>query len=219
LGYLKVSIISKIKLEKIEADLLTKFGILKTKMTVKQSYSGMPGVYFCTFTCYHWLNLFEITSFYNEIYKWFQLLTTKNISINGFVIMPNHLHTLMHCPESNSNINKLIGNGKRFMAYKIIEILKAQNKYSILKLLENGVSLYEKKKGKLHQVFQPSFDCKKIDSIDFGFQKLDYIHNNPVKGKWNLANDCLNYQHSSARFYELGTLDEFSFLSNLSDFL
>lgn len=33
---------------------------------------------------------------------------------------------------------------------------------------------------------------------------LDYIHHNPVSGKWNLANDYLSYKYSSARFYELG---------------
>ena len=36
-------------------------------------------------------------------------------------------------------------------------------------------------------------------------QKLDYIHHNPVKGKWNLVDDFTNYQHSSTGFYELGS--------------
>jgi hypothetical protein len=35
-------------------------------------------------------------------------------------------------------------------------------------------------------------------------QKLDYIHHNPVKGKWLLVDDFLKYPHSSASFYELG---------------
>ncbi len=35
-------------------------------------------------------------------------------------------------------------------------------------------------------------------------QKLEYIHNNPVQGKWMLANDPLDYLYSSARFYENG---------------
>jgi hypothetical protein len=36
------------------------------------------------------------------------------------------------------------------------------------------------------------------------WQKLDYIHRNPVSGKWNLAPDFTKYPHSSAGFYELG---------------
>ena len=33
-------------------------------------------------------------------------------------------------------------------------------------------------------------------------QKLDYIHHNPVSGKWNLVEDFVTYRHSSAQFYE-----------------
>ncbi|CAN5249554.1 hypothetical protein BH11BAC6_BH11BAC6_03200 [soil metagenome] len=32
-------------------------------------------------------------------------------------------------------------------------------------------------------------------------QKLSYIHSNPCKGKWNLANSLVDYKHSSAKFY------------------
>ncbi len=32
-------------------------------------------------------------------------------------------------------------------------------------------------------------------------QKLNYMHMNPCKGKWNLANSPADYEHSSARFY------------------
>jgi hypothetical protein len=45
-------------------------------------------------------------------------------------------------------------------------------------------------------------------------KKIDYIHFNPVSGKWNLAKDYLDYYYSSARFYETG-VDEFGFLNNL----
>jgi len=35
-------------------------------------------------------------------------------------------------------------------------------------------------------------------------QKLDYIHFNPVSGKWNLTKTYLKYRYSSAVFYEAG---------------
>ena len=37
---------------------------------------------------------------------------------------------------------------------------------------------------------------------------LDYIHGNPVQGKWSLVNDFVEYPYSSARFYELGEISE-----------
>ncbi len=48
-------------------------------------------------------------------------------------------------------------------------------------------------------------------------QKLEYIHNNPVQGKWMLANDPLGYKYSSARFYENGD-KEFGFLFHYMEY-
>lgn len=62
----------------------------------------------------------------------------------------------------------------------------------------------EKKKGQRHKVFIESFDSKAIYSEKFLFQKIDYIHHNPVKGKWCLVDDYINYEHSSASFYMKG---------------
>ena len=53
-----------------------------------------------------------------------------------------------------------------------------------------------------------------IYSREVAKQKIDYIHFNPVTGKWQLAKDVLNYYFSSARFYEPG-IDEFGFLKNI----
>jgi hypothetical protein len=48
------------------------------------------------------------------------------------------------------------------------------------------------------------------------YQKLDYIHNNPVQGKWMLANSPIEYKYSSAKFYETG-IDDFGFLTHIGD--
>jgi hypothetical protein len=70
--------------------------------------------------------------------------------------------------------------------------------------LHAGITKREKKKGQVHRVFEESFDAKAIFNESFLRQKMDYIHHNPVKGKWNLADDCTSYPHSSAAFYESG---------------
>ena len=119
-------------------------------------------------------------------------------------MMPNHLHLMVFIPEYSKVINDLIGTGKRFMAYKIVEMLKQRKAYKLLKELQLGVPSNEKKKGKKHMVFEPSFDAKACYSDAFIEQKLDYMHHNPVMGKWNLAEDFIDYEHSSAKFYETG---------------
>ncbi|MBK9226107.1 MAG: hypothetical protein IPL67_03360 [Ignavibacteria bacterium] len=44
-------------------------------------------------------------------------------------------------------------------------------------------------------------------------QKLNYMHKNPVSGKWKLVENYLDYIHSSARFYELGEEGVFMFIT------
>jgi len=182
-------------------------------MAIKKSRYDKDVFYFFTFTCFKWQNLFEITNLYDHIYNWFDILKTKGIKITAFIVMPNHLHAIIFYPSEASNsklkinsdksINQLIGTGKRFMAYEIVKRLKTRNEKEILQLLIKGVKEEENLKGKIHQVFQPSFDLKVIVSRKFLVQKIKYIHTNPVLKKWNLVDDYRNYPHSSAGFYEL----------------
>jgi hypothetical protein len=56
----------------------------------------------------------------------------------------------------------------------------------------------------LHEVFEPSFDWKECRSSRFINQKLNYVHDNPCRGKWNLVSSPVDYVHSSAKFYFTG---------------
>jgi hypothetical protein len=103
----------------------------------------------------------------------------------------------------------MIGECKRFMAYDIVQSLKVQKRYDLLKVLEEGVSTRERLKGKIHQVFKISFDARVCLDERMVEQKLDYIHRNPVSGKWNLIEDFALYEHSSAGYYELSLDSEF----------
>src|SRR5687767_3871642 len=157
--------------------------------------------YFITFTCQNWLPLIEMTSCYDGIYKWFDYLKTNGHYINSYVILPNHLHLLAAFRKGNRSINISISNGKRFLAYEIVKRLKQLQAGQTLLQLSRAVSISDAKKGKLHQVFEPSFDAKHCFNESFLRQKLTYIHNNPCRGKWNLATSPINYLHSSALFY------------------
>ena len=52
-------------------------------------------------------------------------------------------------------------------------------------------------------MFRLSFDAKLCFNERMLEQKLDYIHNNPVSGKWDLVNDYVDYKYSSAGFYQI----------------
>ena len=173
-------------------------------MSVRRAQDEKGVIYYCSLTCYKWINLFHLTDFYDHIYNWFNILDEKGIKTTGYVIMPNHLHCMLYLPPSSQSINKIIGNAKRFMAYEIVARLKAGQNWELLKVLEDGVQPGDRKKGKLHEVLEPSFDAKQCFNEAFIKQKLSYIHHNPVNGKWQLVRDFTEYPHSSAAFYELG---------------
>ncbi len=174
-------------------------------MAIRYKHPDIYSMYFCTFTCCNWVQLFEIANAYDLVYNWFKVLKDKYSSdVVAYVIMPNHLHCILYFKEPGFDLNKIISNGKRFMAYEIISRLKEKGATGLLTTLSHALTEREKKKKQLHKVFKDSFDAKAIFSDKFLQQKMDYIHHNPVNGKWNLVNDFTMYEHSSASFYESG---------------
>ena len=118
------------------------------------------GTFFITFTCYKWIPLIDKTDSYDLVYKWFDLLKGKGHYINGYVIMPNHIHAMITFSEVDESINTIVGNGKRFMAYEIIERLRNQNQIDILFLLSENIEAKRKSNNKKHNVWELSFDWK-----------------------------------------------------------
>ncbi len=173
-------------------------------MTVKSQHTGTNQTYFITFTCHKWIPLFDITNCYSFIENWFNRLIREGNQIIGYVIMPNHLHLLLYLHEQSRTVDKVIGSGKRFMAYHIVGQLKQMGKENIIQELSQGVEANEIARGKRHNVFKTSFDAKPVYTNKFAEQKLDYIHHNPLRGKWSLAKTLEEYPYSSARFYFTG---------------
>jgi REP element-mobilizing transposase RayT len=173
-------------------------------MPVKQTIPYRHGTFFITFTCHRWLPLIHTVNGYEVVYKWFDVLKAKGHFINGYVIMPNHVHALISFIETDQSINTIIGNGKRFMAYEIIDRLKYKNEMELLSTLAANVSAKRKANKKKHEVWELSFDWKKCNSNAFTDQKLNYMHNNPCAGKWELCKKLADYKHSSAKFYITG---------------
>jgi len=172
-------------------------------MSVRREIPEYDGIYFITITCGHWLHLFELSNGYEEVYKWFDHLKSKGHFIVGYVIMPNHIHVIIAFRNTQGvSINSMVGEGKRFMAYGIVRRLKEKKEQEVLVELSALVNATDRKRGKQHEVFEPSFDWKACRSNKFINQKLDYIHSNPCRGIWNLVVEESEYIHSSAKYYE-----------------
>jgi REP element-mobilizing transposase RayT len=147
--------------------------------------------------------LIERTQAYDRVYNWMHIARGKSFRILGYVIMPNHVHLLVFAPTGPS-INALLANAKRFLAYDIIARLKDQDEQELLGQLKAAVRPSDAKRGQEHRAFNTSSDIRECFDEAMIRQKLDYMHANPVSGKWALVANALDYPHSSMGFYERG---------------
>ncbi|MCB9171163.1 MAG: tetratricopeptide repeat protein [Flavobacteriales bacterium] len=171
------------------------------RMTLRALHPGERDIYFCTFTCWEWLPLIAETKLHDAVYKWMNGAITRGYAIVGYVIMPNHVHVLLQAPEGH-RINTLLSNGKRFLAYAVVQRLEAAGNHALLARLAQAVRPGDRKRGQKHRVFTTSSDIQPCRDAATVHRMLAYVHANPVSGKWSLADDAVDYPHSSLAFYE-----------------
>jgi len=122
------------------------------------------------------------------------LATNDRILLHAFVIMPNHLHILWHIkhPHKKEDVQR---DFLKYTAQMLLMKLRAGN----TELLQ---SLYVGAKDRKYQVWERNSLTIEVYSSGVLKQKLQYIHNNPVKaGLCKMAED---YFYSSADFYDGG---------------
>nr|MBP6392456.1 transposase [Flavobacteriales bacterium] len=172
-------------------------------MSLRTIHSSESNVFFCTFTCWNWLPLIAETDLYDAVYTWMGLAHEKGYRILGYVIMPNHVHLLLLAPEDH-RINTLLANAKRFLAYEAVRRLQCAGNMQRLEALAAATRTGDRERGQKHRVFSTSSDIRECTDEAMMHQKLDYIHANPVCGKWSLVDDPVDYPHSSLSFYTKG---------------
>ena len=139
-------------------------------MSIKTKHDTFDQAWFVTFTCYKWLALFDIADIYDLVYNWLQIIKDKGQAETlGFVIMPNHVHAhvLLQLSSVSVNLNLMISNAKRFMAYELIKRLQEKDEQLLLDRLSRSCSEKERAKGQKHKVFESSFDAKPVYTGDF----------------------------------------------------
>ena len=155
-------------------------------------------LYFITGTTILWLPIFK-HAIYREIVlrslAWHRQQT--RMLLFAFVIMPTHLHWILK-PLPPFTINAIIRSFASFTAHKILLAAKAYHHEVIIsKFAQNA------KKGKNHRIWL-SFQAKNIHTDKFLWQKMEYVHNNPIKSDWFQLEDRADYDLSSASYYDLG---------------
>jgi REP element-mobilizing transposase RayT len=151
--------------------------------------------HFITLTVLHWIPLFTNTKSVDILLESFRYLQeSDNLKIYSYVILENHLHLV----ASSDDIAKTIKKFKSFTAKKLLELLQKENIKTILEQL----AFYKKahKKMTTYQVWQEGMQPKLIQNEKIMLQKIEYIHNNPLKRGY--VDEAKHWRYSSARDYE-----------------
>lgn len=129
------------------------------------------------------------------------LRINKKVQLNGFVIMPTHVHALVW-PDDGINLSDVARDFKRYTSRKISKLAETLGSKGLLKAFRNARESNRAQEVSTYQVWQEGSHAETIFTAKFAKQKLDYIHLNPVKA--GLVKAAEDWPFSSARAYILG---------------
>jgi putative transposase len=162
-------------------------------------------VYFVTDTVVDWVDVFTRPIYKNIILESLEYCQkNKGLIIYAWVLMSNHLHAIVGS-SSQERVSDIWRDFKKFTSKKIIETIQTEFSESRSEWMLNRFEYSGKndKKIKNYRFWQEGNDAQGIYMNDYFEQKLNYIHENPVKAE--LVNRAEDYRYSSAIDYAGGS--------------
>ncbi len=126
-----------------------------------------------------------------DSWNWFH--ERERLKVLAYIILENHLHLI----ASGNELSKDIGGFKSYTAREIINWLESRNVKKLLHQFKWEKAAH--KTDRTYQVWQEGSHPQQIQSDEMMWQKIEYIHNNPVVRSF--VDDPLHWRHSSARNY------------------
>jgi len=149
---------------------------------------------FMTCTVVGWLPVFTRPQTVEIVLNsWRHLQEHNQFQLLGYVILENHLHVIARAPE----LSRAMQSFKSYTARQILDYLDEQgartllNQFARLKLSH--------KKDSQYQLWQEGSKPKQIRTDSVMWQKLEYVHFNPVKRGY--VDEPVHWRYSSARNY------------------
>ena len=123
----------------------------------------------------------------------------KGLNVYAFCIMTNHLHLIVNCQEQ-FELKDVIRDFKKFTSKKIIKQIIEQPESRREWMLD----FFKKKaeassKNKTYKFWQTGNHAIELINEKFTWEKINYIHNNPVEEKF--VNQSFDWKYSSATNY------------------
>lgn len=173
-------------------------------MSRKYKFHDPDSVYFITFSVVNWIDIFTRDTYRNILIDSFKYCTNeKGLVIHAWVIMTNHVHMVIS-RNGNINLEHIMRDMKKYTSVRIIQTIENSTTESrkewMMKLFENaGKRNSNNVKFQFWQQDNHPIELNVSKEID---QKIDYMHNNPVRAGFVNSPEC--YDWSSAMDYAGG---------------
>lgn len=160
---------------------------------------NQDALHFLTLQIVQWADIFT-RKVYRDIlidsFKYCQ--ANKELEIIAYVIMSNHVHLLAR--STNNDLSAILRDMKRHTSKQIIDTIKnidESRKDWLLMIFRFAAQKH--KRNSEFQVWTHENHAEEIFSNKFIEQKINYIHQNPVRS--GLVENPEDYLYSSARNY------------------
>ena len=150
--------------------------------------------HFLTCTVVEWLPVFTRKETVEVVLDaWRHQRREYGLRLYGFVVLENHLHAIVQC----DGLPSVWARFKSYSARGIIERLEAAHAAPLLQRMQ--FARKAQRGDRCHQFWQEGSHPQIVTSADMMRQKLEYIHNNPVKRGY--VDHPEDWRWSSARNY------------------
>ncbi len=178
-------------------------------MSRSYKFHNKTGAYFVSFSVVKWLKVFNNES-YTEILldslRYCQ--QSKGMELYAWCIMPDHVH-LVFRSVGDRNPELILGDLKRFTSKKIVKAIQDNPNDNQKGMYLSTFKKAASKSSNVNdfQFWQHNNQPIEVWSPRITFQKINYIHQNPVKA--GFVENPEDYLYSSAKDYagEKGLID------------
>ncbi len=131
--------------------------------------------HFLTLSVLHWIPVFTRPDTVTILTDSLHYLINKGMKVYAFVILENHVHLI----AESQQLDKQMTSFKSYTARKLIDYLKSKQVKTIL----DQLAFYKKahKTERAFQFWQEGMHPQLVSNEDMLRQKINYIHQNPVK--------------------------------------
>jgi len=160
------------------------------------------GLNFVTCTVVGWIDIFSRKNYRDIILDSLTICRKeKGLLVFAYVIMSNHLHLILQTgPTSPYSLSEILRDFKKFTATKILEMIQFETE-SRREWLMHMFTYYARHNSNNRnlQFWQQDNHPFALSTDKMIWQKVDYIHNNPVRA--GIVDKPEDYIYSSARNY------------------